>query len=616
MALRPATARWFQLMITRGELANALLCLAATGEVELQAHGKITPATLLPTLQAAVTEFRNMAEHYAQYWNKPSAVQARGEREAEDISAFALQQLRSWAVAANPIIERLQKLALERQDLDLLERLLVGTGNELPHTSTFIHAGPALSSRAYVLAQHANAPQAPASLLLQMVSRGDQKFLLVLGPAAEVAAFDDILCANKARRITLPRELPAAREAAHAATCSQIEKITRESQSLDSRLQELNLQHAVGAALTDLNLIEWLVQNVSQLALSEHFAWITGWNSAASGSRLEAALSKTQLPYLLRFPPAPPDVERPVILRNPLWVQPFEFFLRLLGTPGLSETDPSRLLALVAPLMFGYMFADVGQGAVLLIAGLVLRKKWPATALLITGGCAAIAFGFLFGSVFGSEQIVSALWLRPLNRPLFVLGVSLAFGACVILLGLCLDGVQYWWSGRGSQWWATRAGLVLGYLGLSGAALDVRFLWALPAGITWYITGSILLAPEKRLTALGMAAGESVQTTLQVAINTVSFVRVGAFALAHAGLCSAFAAVAAAIGWRPIAWLVLAFGNVLIIFIEGLVVGIQTTRLVLFEFFVRFLQSQGRAFRPLLMRAAAPDIYPSLRTSP
>ncbi len=56
-------------------------------------------------------------------------------------------------------------------------------------------------------------------------------------------------------------------------------------------------------------------------------------------------------------------------------------------------------------------------------------------------------------------------------------------------------------------------------------------------------------------------------------------------------------------------------GNALIIAIEGLVVGIQTTRLVLFEFFIRFLHGSGRAFRPLPLPAAAADPHASSRSS-
>jgi V/A-type H+-transporting ATPase subunit I len=95
------------------------------------------------------------------------------------------------------------------------------------------------------------------------------------------------------------------------------------------------------------------------------------------------------------------------------------------------------------------------------------------------------------------------------------------------------------------------------------------------------------------------ALGELVEKTLQILINTLSFARVGAFALAHAGLASAVIALAAASDNLVVRAVVFALGNVLILVLEGLVVSIQTTRLVLFEFFTRFFQAQGREFRPL-----------------
>jgi V/A-type H+-transporting ATPase subunit I len=52
-------------------------------------------------------------------------------------------------------------------------------------------------------------------------------------------------------------------------------------------------------------------------------------------------------------------------------------------------------------------------------------------------------------------------------------------------------------------------------------------------------------------------------------------------------------------------WPVLVIGNAAIIALEGLVVGIQTTRLILFEFFIRFLSAQGRPFEPLTPPSAA-----------
>ena len=94
-------------------------------------------------------------------------------------------------------------------------------------------------------------------------------------------------------------------------------------------------------------------------------------------------------------------------------------------------------------------------------------------------------------------------------------------------------------------------------------------------------------------------AGELIETGLQLVVNTVSFARVGAFALAHAGLSAAVVGIGEATGNRIGYAVALVLGNLLIIALEGLIVSIQTTRLVLFEFFIRFLRGDGRPFKPL-----------------
>jgi V/A-type H+-transporting ATPase subunit I len=175
--------------------------------------------------------------------------------------------------------------------------------------------------------------------------------------------------------------------------------------------------------------------------------------------------------------------------------------------------------------------------------------------------------------------------------------MALAFGVGVLLVGLALDALQHSWQGTLRHWLLTDAGIVCAYLGLVGAAVDLRALWALPAGIAWSLLGAAIASPGARTTAVGRVAGEGLERLLQMSVNTVSFVRIGAFALAHAGLCAAVVGMAEIAG--PGYWPVLIVGNAAIVGLEGLVVGIQTTRLVLFEFFIRFLTARGRPFEPL-----------------
>jgi V/A-type H+/Na+-transporting ATPase subunit I len=168
----------------------------------------------------------------------------------------------------------------------------------------------------------------------------------------------------------------------------------------------------------------------------------------------------------------------------------------------------------------------------------------------------------------------------------------------VITIGLLLDGIQMHWCGEAAQWWAHRAGLFVAYAGLLGAPFRREALLVAGLGAAWFMFGAALLAKQARFAALTSAAAEFVEEALRLLVNTVSFARVGAFALAHAGLSVAVLEMAAASG-RYSYWLVLVVGNVVMIALEGVVVSIQTTRLLLFEFFIRFLTGAGREFKPL-----------------
>jgi len=128
-------------------------------------------------------------------------------------------------------------------------------------------------------------------------------------------------------------------------------------------------------------------------------------------------------------------------------------------------------------------------------------------------------------------------------------------------------------------------------------------------GAVWFILGAVALAKRERFSTLAAATAEFVEQTLRLLVNTVSFARIGAFTLAHAALSVAVLEMASASG-RYGYWIVLVLGNVLIIALEGLVATIQTTRLLLFEFFIRFLTGAGREFKPLTPPVIAKSTVP------
>jgi len=92
------------------------------------------------------------------------------------------------------------------------------------------------------------------------------------------------------------------------------------------------------------------------------------------------------------------------------------------GVPRYGEIDPTVLFAVSFVLMFGMMFGDVGHGLTIALAGLLLRRRLGQfAALAIAIGASSTVFGLLYGSVFGFEHLLPALWMSPLTDPMRML---------------------------------------------------------------------------------------------------------------------------------------------------------------------------------------------------
>ena len=367
-----------------------------------------------------------------------------------------------------------------------------------------------------------------------------------------------------------------------------------------AELATVSERHALSRALGDIARATWCFEHGGAIDQGDVFARITGWT--ADREKVVRALEGCDARALATFPRPPRGARAPLVLRNPWWAQPFEVFTRLVGMPSASGADPSVLLALAVPLMFGYMFGDVGQGLVLAAFGWFMRHRLPLLRLLVPGGLAAAAFGFVFGSVFCLEGVIQPLWLHPIEHPLPVLLAPIVGGAVLLSLGLLLGALEAWWDSRLDHWLREEAPVLATYAGALAGFVWTPGWWIAAGGVVWAIAAAVIERPTVRSAFAGL--GELAEHTVQILINTLSFARVGAFALAHAGLASAVVALAHASGSVFVTVIVLVLGNVLILVVEGLVVSIQTTRLVLFEFFTRFFRPEGREFRPL----AAPPV--------
>ena len=598
MTLRPVATHWFELVTVHKELARVMECLSRTGAVELEARSRATDRLLFPGLDEELKSHRELARRYQNYWPPVAATDSRRSEPLRETLKHARARLAAWARDADPVIATIERVSQDLVDLRQLQAGLQSSGVEFPDLKLLCGAGPKLAVRLIVLPEGIQLREIPELTLFRFWQTPGANYALVTGKRADVDEIEAQLPALKGRVVPLPSWLPAVQQEALAAIAQHLDTCVRQRADAEAQLAALSEREQVAQALGDIALIEWLNEHGKDLRGSERLAWVTGWTSDVTGAALRRALDSCDVRYILRLSDAPEGTSPPLVLRNPAWARSFEVFAKMLGTPGRNESDPSEILAVIASTIFGFMFGDVGQGAVVLVAGLVLGRRYPLTRLLVPGGIMAILFGILFGSVFCREDIIPALWLHPLQNPIEILVVAVIAGMVIIAIGLLLDAMQMHWRGEAFHWWAHRAGLVVAYAGLMVAPLYQQGLLVAAAGAIWFVVGAAIVAREDRIVAIAGAAAEFVEQGLRLLVNTVSFARIGAFALAHSGLSVAIIEIAHASGSIGY-WIVLALGNVVIIALEGVVVSIQTTRLLLFEFFIRFLTGAGRAFKPL-----------------
>jgi len=324
-------------------------------------------------------------------------------------------------------------------------------------------------------------------------------------------------------------------------------------------------------------------------------------------------------------------VQVPVRLKNPALVRPFELLTSAYGTPSYTSLDPTPLVGLSFLLMFGVMFGDVGHGLVLaLIGGLLLLKlkgeSRQAGLLILYAGCSSMVFGFLFGSIFGFEETLPTLWLKPMESISELFKTLIFFGTGMLTVSILLNmgnklkkgqwpiavfnksgiiGLVFYWSGifMAMQILSPSAGAKSGFQKALPILLATAFvLLLLQEPISRFLMGKKKLFHEGAVTGMMEAVMEMLETFLGFLANTVSFIRVAAFGLAHVGLFIAVFELSKGVqtvAHGSVSLLIMVIGNIGIIMLEGLVVTIQSVRLEFYEFFTRFFEHGNNPYRPV-----------------
>jgi V/A-type H+-transporting ATPase subunit I len=350
-----------------------------------------------------------------------------------------------------------------------------------------------------------------------------------------------------------------------------------------------------------------------------------------------------------------PEDEVPVLLKHPRLLRPFQMLVSAYGLPGYRDLEPTLFVAITFLGMFGMMFGDIGHGGVLAVGGVLAalygrsRKVRDGGVLLTAAGAASIVFGFVYGECFGIELEGLALWHSPLEPEgtMAFIWTAIAVGIGVITLGLVLNIVNRFRRGEWLQGLLDRTGVVGGVFYWASVALFLRWGVQQRSDLNWLfavlIVGALvaLLVREPLLRALYHRRGESggeeageggaeetvpglvetifesvievFETVLTYLSNTISFVRLAAYAMSHTAILVAtflladeVAKAAGAVG-GPLGVLIIILGNAMAIALEGIIASVQALRLEWYEFFSKFYTGGGRAFEPFRLTGSDSD---------
>lgn len=333
----------------------------------------------------------------------------------------------------------------------------------------------------------------------------------------------------------------------------------------------------------------------------------------------------------------------PVIMENFWFFKPFEDLIFNYGAPLYGSVDPTMIFAVTFLLLFGFMFGDIGQGFVIFLVGLIIRlskneslKKQKSLAMIFQyAGISAMIFGYLYGSVFCYEHlhIFSSInkFIFGLDRPYLINTdlksgeisvainlalISIGIGLVMNLLGILINILNNFFHKKGEDALFSRNGIA-GFVFLFSLFLIFLLVAVFKTSIPFYFLYIILISVlliiiksplynilfnKRPVFHDGIAFWilhsivELIEIVLITVSNNLSFVRVAAFAVTHALLSFIFLEIASKLGMGG--FIIVIFGNAIIIGLEGLIVSIQTIRLEYYEFFSKFFLQKGKKFIP------------------
>ena len=375
-------------------------------------------------------------------------------------------------------------------------------------------------------------------------------------------------------------------------------------------------------------IIEKIEELESHAVMSQNFVILSGFVPESKISNLKNMIEKVSDDVLIDFSEdtkIPSIFKIPTKLKNNFILKPFETLVKMYSIPNYKEVDPTPFFAITYMLLFGMMFGDVGQGLVFVLVGYMLSSKLGSLSKIIQRiGVSSIVFGFLYGSVFGLENVIPALIIRPMEDINNILIASIVVGVILVTiayfigfynLNLRKEYAKLYFDKNGISGFIFYLGFLLFLINIAyfSSKIDTNvssMLTILSVAIMIITSCLMFFKPKlaekfeknshKKEEFSPVEGGfEMFETVMGFFSNTLSFIRVGAFAINHVGLFMAFHALGHMIGNSFGNILMIVIGNIVILVLEGLIVFIQAIRLQYYELFSKYFTGEGIDYNPL-----------------
>ena len=205
----------------------------------------------------------------------------------------------------------------------------------------------------------------------------------------------------------IPKEFPQIPNEAYSLAESKIKELTEKQKTISKELSSIT-KKIRGDILTmheNALVAKEVLETLRKPGGTKNFAVIQGYIPKKMEKKFKEVTSQwTSITEEVKDKDT--LAELPVYLDNPRWVKTFEVITNSQGIPKKGEFDPTWMVALMWPIFYGLMFADVGHGLLLMGLGLLFKFKGQGNLsrwgmlLAISGGAGALA-GVFQGEVFG-----------------------------------------------------------------------------------------------------------------------------------------------------------------------------------------------------------------------